>query len=107
MFVSSTVTSAPRPTATCVALVPATPPPRTVTTAGCVPGTPGTRRPGPPFGLSIVLAPTIGASRPATSLIGASRGSARFGSCTVSYAIAVTPEATSARVRFSSAARCR
>ena len=75
--------------------------------AGYVPGTPGTSSPEPPFGLSMALAPTIGASRPATSLIGASSGRVRFGSCTVSYAIAVTRASTSALVSSSSAARCR
>ena len=36
------------------------------------------------FGLSMAFAPTMGARRPATSLIGASSGRLRFGSCTVS-----------------------
>ena len=41
-------------------------------------------RPGPPLGRSMQFAPTIGASRPATSLIGASSGSAPEASWTVS-----------------------
>ena len=50
------------------------------------------------MGRSIALAPTIGARRPATSLMGARRGSERVGSCTVSYAIAVMPESIRAFV---------
>ena len=45
--------------------------------------------------------------RPATSDIGASSGSDPSGSWTVSYAIAVMPESSSASVHSRDAARCR
>ena len=73
----------PRPTAIATALVPANAAAqydKILMSAGSVPGTPGTSSPGPPCGRSIALAPTMGASRPATSLMGASRGRAREGS---------------------------
>ena len=73
-FVSKTVTSAPRPTAMTAAFAPATPPPMTVTRADRVPGTPDISRPRPPAERIRVAAPTVGARRPATSLIGASSG---------------------------------
>ena len=89
------------------AFAPATPPPMTVTRAERVPGTPDMSRPSPPAERIRVAAPTVGASRPATSDIGASSGSPPPASCTVSYAIAVTRSATSRSVSGRSAARCR
>ena len=107
MFVSKIVTSAPRPAAITAEFAPATPPPTIVTVAGRVPGTPDMRRPRPPAERIRVAAPTVGARRPATSLIGARSGSPPPSSCTVSYAIAVTPSAVRRSVSGRSAARCR
>ena len=84
MFVSKMVTSAPSPAAMTAEFAPATPPPMIVTVAGRVPGTPDISSPSPPAERSRVAAPTVGARRPATSLIGARRGSPPSGSCTVS-----------------------
>ena len=63
--------------------------------------------PRPPCAFSSDHAPICGASRPATSLIGASSGSWRSAVSTVSYAMPVIPESTSARVSGSSAAMWR
>ena len=71
------------------------------------PGTPPSSRPRPPSGFSRKYAPACAASRPAISLIGARSGSRRSSVSTVSYATAVTPLSTSARVSGSSAAMCR
>ena len=60
--------------------------------------------PRPPLARMSAWAPTCGASRPATSDIGASSGSERSGSSTVSYAIAVTPLLMSASVQARPAA---
>ena len=67
------MTSAPIPAATRAAWVPTTPPPITTTFAGATPGTPPSSTPRPPFAFCSVQAPTCGASRPATSDIGASK----------------------------------
>ena len=72
---SMMVTCAPMPTAILAALVPTTPPPRMTTLAGATPGTPPSRMPRPPLGASRYCAPTCTAMRPATSLMGVSRGS--------------------------------
>ena len=77
MLMSRMVTSAPRPRAIAAALVPATPAPRTTTLAGRTPGTPPSRMPLPPAGAIREVAPTWTDSRPATSDMGASSGSAR------------------------------
>ena len=45
--------------------------------------------------------------RPATSLIGVRSGSEPSGAVTVSYAMQVAPDFTSASVCFGSGARCR
>ena len=81
---SRTVTSAPIPAATRAAWVPTTPPPITATFPGATPGTPPSSTPRPPFAVCSVQAPTCGASRPATSDIGASSGSPPPASVTVS-----------------------
>ncbi len=72
---SSTHTSACIPSAMIAALSPTTPPPSTTTFAGGTPGTPPSRMPRPPCAFSSDHAPICGASRPATSLMGASSGS--------------------------------
>ena len=95
------------PTAICAAFSPDTPPPMTMTLAGATPGTPPGSTPRPPLNFIRLYAPTCGASRPATSDMGASNGSERFGSCTVSYATAVTPVSSSASVQAREAARWR
>ncbi|SKU30754.1 Uncharacterised protein [Mycobacteroides abscessus subsp. abscessus] len=64
-------------------------------------------RPRPPTGVIRWYAPTCAANRPATSLIGASRGSAPSEVCTVSYAIEVVSDFSNACVHGSEAARCR
>ena len=56
---------------------PDTPAPMTTTFPGRTPGTPPSRTPRPPAAASRALAPAWGASRPATSLIGASSGRVR------------------------------
>ena len=71
---STIVTRAPMPAATVAAAVPATPPPRTRTSAGATPGTPPISRPRPPPGPVSAVAPACAASRPATSLMGARSG---------------------------------
>ena len=78
------VTLAPIPTAILAELMPTTPPPIITTCAGSTPGTPPNKTPCPPCGFSRKRAPTCTAMRPATSLIGVSRGKLRSGSCTVS-----------------------
>src|ERR1039458_8331702 len=50
------------------------PPPRMTTLPGATPGTPPSRMPRPPAGRSRYCAPTCTLMRPATSLIGVSRG---------------------------------
>ena len=59
-----TVTVAPIPALINAALVPATPPPSTTTSAGGTPGTPPSSTPRPPFSFSRQRAPTCGAMRP-------------------------------------------
>ncbi len=81
---SSTVTRAPIPTATRAAVAPTTPPPMIITRAGRTPGTPPSSTPRPPLPFCRAQAPTCGASRPATSDIGASSGSPPARSVTVS-----------------------
>ena len=81
---SSTVTSAPMPTAIIAACVPTTPPPRITTLPGATPGTPPSRMPLPPFGFSRKCAPACTDMRPATSDIGASSGSPPVAAVTVS-----------------------
>ncbi len=72
------------PTAIATAFDPATPAPITTTLAGWTPGTPLMSTPRPAPGRMRWAEPTSGAIRPATSLIGARRGSERSGSSTVS-----------------------
>ena len=91
---SSTHTSACMPSAMIAEFRPTTPPPRITTLAGGTPGTPPSRMPRPPCAFSSDQAPICGASRPATSLIGASSGRWRSGVSTVSYAIPVMPDAS-------------
>ena len=91
---SSTHTSACMPSAMIAELRPTTPPPRITTFAGGTPGTPPSRMPRPPCAFSSDQAPICGASRPATSLIGASSGRWRLGVSTVSYAMPVMPDAS-------------
>lgn len=83
-FTSRMVTWAPIPRAILAALVPTVPPPRITTLAGATPGTPPRRTPRPPLGFSRNWAPTWGAIRPATSLMGTRRGRVPSGSWTVS-----------------------
>ena len=104
---SSTQTSACIPSAMIAAFRPTTPPPSTTTFAGGTPGTPPSRMPRPPRAFSSAQAPICGASRPATSLIGARSGRRRSAVSTVSYATPVTPESSSALVSGSSAAMWR
>ena len=89
------------------AFIPATPAPITTTLAAYTPETPPISVPRPPPWRIRWYAPTCGARRPATSLIGASNGSSPLGSWTVSYAMAVTPRSIRARVQSRLAARCR
>ena len=98
------MTSAPIPSAITAEFNPATPPPITTTRPGATPGTPPSSTPRPPCGFCSAVAPTWVAKRPATSLIGASNGNVPLTS-TVSYAIAVVPEATKASVHTFDAAR--
>ncbi len=95
------------PIAIAAALKPTTPPPITITLAAGTPGTPPSSTPRPPRGRSRKKAPAWVAILPATSLIGASSGSRPWASVTVSYAMQVAPDATSARVSSGSGARCR
>ena len=74
-LVSSTATWACIPAATIAALIPTMPPPSTTTEPGATPATPPSSTPRPPMGRSRWRAPACTASRPAISLIGASRGS--------------------------------
>ncbi len=74
MLRSRMTTSASMPWAIQAALAPAIPAPSTRTFAGWTPDTPPIRTPRPPWPFSSRLAPTCGAMRPATSLIGASSG---------------------------------
>ncbi len=104
---SMTTTSASMPAAIHAAFMPAIPAPRTRTLAGRTPETPPMRIPRPPYSRSWRRAPTCGAMRPATSLIGARRGVRPSGSWTVSYATADTLRSTSAWVRSRPAARWR
>jgi len=69
-LVSSTVTSAPMPSAMFAAFWPATPPPSTTTRALATPPMPPMRTPRPPWGRMSEWAPTCGARQPATSDIG-------------------------------------
>ena len=66
------------------ALMPATPPPSTVTFAGATPATPPSSMPRPPCSISRQWAPAWMAMRPATSLMGASSGRPPRGPVTVS-----------------------
>ena len=61
----------------------------------------------PPFAFCRDAAPTWTDMRPATSLIGVSNGNEPSAAVTVSYAMAVAPEAINALVCSRSAARCR
>jgi hypothetical protein len=72
------------PRAIAAAFMPDTPAPMTTTLAAYTPETPPSSTPRPPWARSRQCAPTCGASRPATSLIGASSGSAPSAVCTVS-----------------------
>ena len=83
-FLSTRTTSASIPAAIHAAFQPTLPAPRTTTFAGRTPGAPPISTPRPPLWRSRKWAPICGASRPATSLIGASSGSAPLASCTVS-----------------------
>ena len=107
MLRSSSSTSACMPSAIAAAFMPDTPAPITTTFAAYTPETPPMSTPRPPSARMSTCAPTCGASRPATSDIGASSGSDRSGSSTVSYAIAVTLRSSSASVHAREAARCR
>ena len=104
---SSSSTSACMPSAIAAAFRPATPAPMTTTFAAYTPDTPASRMPRPPPARIRWYAPTCGASRPATSDIGASSGNDRSGSSTVSYAIPVTFASSNAFVHSGDAARCR
>ena len=84
MLRSSSSTSACMPSAIAAAFMPETPAPITTTLAAYTPETPPISTPRPPPCRIRWYAPACGASRPATSLIGASSGSARSGVCTVS-----------------------
>src|SRR5919106_1489848 len=84
MFVSRMMTSASIPCAIQAAFIPDMPAPMTTTLAGATPDTPPMRIPRPPFSRSRKWAPTCGAMRLATSLMGASRGSDPSGYSTVS-----------------------
>ena len=95
------------PSAIAAAFMPETPAPSTTTFAAYTPDTPPISTPRPPPSRCRWCAPTCGAIRPATSDIGASSGSDPSRSCTVSYAIAVTPRESSASVHSRDAARCR
>ncbi len=77
-------TLAPSPSASLAAFVPTTPAPRMVMDPVCTPGTPAKSTPLPPCARSRKWAPTCGAMRPATSLMGVRSGSDPLGSCTVS-----------------------
>ena len=77
-------TSASMPAAIHAAFHPTLPAPSTTTFAGRTPGAPPISTPRPPLWRSRKWAPCCGASRPATSLIGASSGSAPDSTCTVS-----------------------
>ena len=72
------------PSAMAAAFWPETPAPITTTFAAYTPGTPPISMPRPPPWRIRWYEPTCGASRPATSDIGASSGSEPSGSCTVS-----------------------
>ena len=81
---SSRSTSACIPRAIAAAFMPETPAPMTTTLAAYTPEMPPISTPRPPWARISVWAPTCGASRPATSLIGASSGSAPSAVWTVS-----------------------
>ena len=81
---SSRNTSASMAAAIRAAFQPTVPAPSTTTRAGRTPVQPPIRMPRPPWGFSNRCAPTWAASRPATSLIGASSGRLPSSSCTVS-----------------------
>ncbi len=87
--------------------MPATPAPMITTLAHSTPGTPQINVPRPPPSRARCWAPTSGAMRPATSLIGVRSGNDPSGNRTVSYAMAVFPAAASASVHGRDAARCR
>ncbi len=70
------MTSASMPWAIHAALVPTVPAPITTTRPGRTPGAPPSSTPRPPLPRSRKWAPICGARRPATSLMGASSGSA-------------------------------
>ena len=72
------------PIAMNAACMPTAPPPMIITLAGATPGTPPSRIPRPPSGLSSMKAPAWVAILPAISLIGASSGSLPLRSSTVS-----------------------
>ena len=81
---SRMATSASMPAAIQAAFQPTLPAPSTTTRAGRTPGAPPSSTPRPPLCRSRKWAPIWGAIRPATSLMGASSGSAPVGSWTVS-----------------------
>ena len=72
------------PSAIAAAFMPETPAPMTTTFAAYTPGHAAEQDAAAAVARSRVCAPTWGASRPATSLIGASSGSAPSAVCTVS-----------------------
>ena len=76
--------SAPRPAAIRAACVPTTPPPITAILLGATPGTPPISLPIPSADFRKAAPAASIASRPATSLIGASSGSPPWASVTVS-----------------------
>jgi hypothetical protein len=106
-LMSNTLTMARIPTAILAASVPEMPPPMIVTFAAGVPGTPPSKSPAPPLGLSRWCAAACTAILPATSLIGVSNGSEPSGVSTVSYAIESSPRSIMNSVKPLSAARCR
>ena len=104
---SSSSTSASMPWAIHAAFQPTLPAPSTTTRAGRTPGAPPSSTPRPPCSRSRKCEPTCGAIRPATSLIGASSGSAPVSACTVSYAMPVTFFSSRASATAGYAARWR
>jgi hypothetical protein len=104
---SRTVTRAPSPHAIFAAPVPAMPPPIMATWPGATPGSPPIRMPLPLLCFKRKFTPIWTDSLPAISLIGASSGREPFSSCTVSYAMAVTPESIRACVCSGSGAKCK
>src|SRR3989454_1854247 len=73
--------------------------------AGSPPAPPPSSTPPPPYTFSRYFAPSCTAIRPATSLIGVSKGSSPDVTCTVSSAIATIPDLITACVSDSDAAK--